>query len=452
MKKLFLITLFQFALFSAQAQYWQRTNASVAVSGSDARLLTAHTGDTIFALGNTTSTKNVLSVSTDAGQNWSNGNPIFQNLIDGQLATVSQIACNGARLYAQVNLSSSLYNNLYYYSDDLGATWTIDTAGLDPAFNPTYKAAYRMKVLSGGYLVAFSDFYGAFFKHINDNSWTQHLTYSSWNQKGNLDFTYVGNTWYALNLGAANMTDRITKSSDQGLSWTPISISGLPSGFVPSKMVSNHQSKFYMSGTIAGTNANTIMYSNDAGQTWQMTNSDSLANYPNASVYLNDLYAVEDYVFATFFPTSGDTVSRILYSHKPNPDFENCSTDGLSIYPANQFSLGPPALNYFHIGNKLFIAYADDIYSSSPGFTGTNQGITLSENQVSKSLEIYPNPAKDALCFESSEKGEWAIYTLNGMLIESGQHKAGKNSISLKIAPGLYIFKAGAAQSKLIIR
>lgn len=448
-----LIYSFAFILFSflAQAQYWQRTNASIAAVGNDTRLLTATTGDTIYALARSTSHRNIISTSLDQGQTWSTGTPIFDSLIDGYLATITEMEGVENRLYISVNLSNSNFRNLYYYSEDLGASWNLDTAGLPKALDPSYKKVHRLKTMGNGYIAAITDFDGVYIKQIGQGNWALINTYATTTQLFVQDMCYAGNTWYALNSFVANEADRITKSTDFGQTWTSTNTS-LPTGFAPYNFVSNHINKFYLSGSIAGTDANVIQYSTDDCATWSPTNSANFGSYSTASVYLRDLYAVDDYVFATFFPNSGDTVSRILISSDPVPNFSLCSIDGLPIYPSTQFSLGPPLLSYFHIGPKLFIAYADDLYTSSPGFVGGNPGIGTKESPSLEKLSFYPNPAKDRIKIEAPQQGRFQVFSIDGTLMQEMELNSGHHEISLNLPQGLYLIHYNNELSKLIIR
>lgn len=448
------ILSFAFILSAIQvnAQYWQKTNAATAAVGADTRLITTTVGDTIVALGRNTTHTNILSVSTDMGQTWSSGSPVFTNLINGVIPTLSDLEGVGSRLYARITFGSS-YLNLYYYSDDLGANWTIDTAGLPDSFNPAFKFGFRLVKMSDDYMALVSEFDGAYFKAIGETTWRLSNTFATVTQKNVQDITYVGSTWYALNNFAANPSaDRITKSTDFGQSWSSVSYSGLPSGFAPYNFVSNHVDKFYMSGSISGANANSILYSNDDCATWTATNTASLASYGLASVYLRDLFAIEDYAFTTFYPTGGDTVSRIFISDSPSPNFSLCSVDGLPIYAANVFALGPPILSYFNVGSKLFIAYADDIYSSSPGFTGNHSGVGLEDATDVFGAEIFPNPAKDNLKIKVQEATEYKVYSMQGALMAQGNLDAGLNSLDLNLPQGSYLIQIGPEIQKLMIR
>lgn len=449
-KKILSFVFFLIAIH-ANAQYWQKTNAATAAVGADTRLLSATVGDTIIALARNTTYTNILTVSTDLGQTWSTGSPVFTNLIDGVIPTISELEGVGSRLYVRITLGSSYYN-LYYYSDDLGANWTVDTAGLPDSFNPAFKYGFRLVKMSDNYMALVSEFDGAYFKAIGESTWRYSNTFATVSQKNVQDITYVGSTWYALNNYAANpAADRITKSTDFGQSWSSVSYTGLPTGFAPYNLVSNHVDKFYMSGSIAGADANSILYSNDGCATWTATNTASLASYSLASVYLRDLFAIEDYVFTTFYPEGGDTVSKIFISNSPSPNFSLCSVDGLPIYAANIFALGPPILSYFNVGSKLFIAYADDIYSSSPGFTGNNAGIGLEDATDFFGAQIFPNPAKDNLNIKVQEATDFKVFSIQGALMAEGKLDAGLNSLDLNLPQGSYLIQIGQEIQKLMI-
>lgn len=449
MKTLFTTILVSVFAFSGYGQFWTRTNASIAAAGEDSRMLATHVGDTVVGIAPTLQGYK-LTVSADKGVTWSAGQTIFDALIDGYTPKVSAIYGIHNRLYININLANSIYNNIYYYSEDLGNTWIADTAGLSRSFNPAYVIPVEISALPNGYMVAYNGLQGAYFKHISDNTWVHRPTSASFTGIYNLDFTYIGNTWFALNNANQSTGEVLNTSTDFGQTWTTVNISGLPSGFTPYNLVSNHDDKLYISGSIAGSNANQLYYSADNGSTWDSTNTAAFGQYSFASVYLRDLFAVEDYVFATFYPTGGDTVSRILSSNTPVPDFSPGDISGLPIYASNLFTLAPPSLNYFNIGDKLFITYADDIYTSTPGFTGVDPHIGLAENE-GEPLGIYPNPASDHLNINAQKDGVLNIYNVSGMIVYSCNVTAGENRIPLTIPNGLYIVNMDQRFERLVI-
>lgn len=436
-----------FLSYGSYAQYWTRTNASIAATGSDARMLAANCGDTIYGVTKTTQGY-FLTVSQDKGATWSAGQNIFDTLIDGFLPEISALYGVHNRLYAHVKLSTS-FANIYYYTDDLGATWTVDTVGMARSYNPAYVHSVEISALSNGYMVAYNSLQGAYFKHITDQAWVHRPTSSSWTGTYNLDFTYSGNTWYALNNAMAT-GEVLNVSTDFGQTWSTTTISGIPSTFAPYNLVGNHNDKLYLSGSIAGSNANLIFYSTDNGATWDTTNSATYGQYNLASVYLRDLFAVEDYVFATFYPTTGDTVSRILSSNTSTPSFSLANVSGLPVYPANLFVLGPPSLNYFSIGDKLFITYADDIYSSTPGFNGSS-GIGIEEQESKKQLTLYPNPSTGSFTVQLEANEKLIVYNTQGEQVYTQYLYSGENLIDLSLKSGLYFVKVGETSKQLLV-
>ncbi|NVK26405.1 MAG: T9SS type A sorting domain-containing protein [Flavobacteriia bacterium] len=449
MKHLFTTLILCAFTLTGYGQFWSRTNASIAASGSDARMFATNVGDTVVGIAATLQGYK-LTVSTDKGGSWSNGQAIFDTLIDGYTPEISALWGIHNRLYVNISLANSIYYNIYYYSEDLGNTWVVDTAGLSRSFNPAYVNPVEIAELSNGYMVAFNSLQGAYFKHISGTRWVHQPTSNSFTGVYNLDFTCIGNTWFALNNAHQSTGEVINTSTDFGQTWTTVSISGLPSGFAPYNLVSNNDDKLFLSGSIAGTNANQLYYSTDNGSTWDSTNTASFGQYTYASVYLRDLFAIEDYVFTTFYPTTGDTVSRILTSNSAVPNFALADVSGLPIYPANQFGLAPPTLNYFNVDDKLFITYADDIYTSTPGFTGTDPGIGLSESKEDY-VDFYPNPASNTIRVNAKEAGELVIVNLNGSTVYSQKVEEGENVIHFEISNGVYILKFDNQFERLVI-
>ncbi|TNE31622.1 MAG: T9SS type A sorting domain-containing protein [Bacteroidetes bacterium] len=449
MKHLFTLILVCVFALNGYGQFWTRTNASIAATGTDARMLATHCGDTVFGVA-PTSQGYFLTVSTDKGATWSSGQPIFDTLIDGYTPKIAAIYGIHDRLYATISLANSIYYNIYYYSEDLGNSWTVDTAGLARSFNPAYIHPFEISELSNGYMVAYNSLQGAYFKHKSGSTWVHQPTSSSWTGTYNLDFTYIGNTWYALNNANQSTGEVLNRSTDYGQTWSTVNISGLPSTFTPYNLVSNHDDKMYISGSIAGSTPNRLYYSDDNGVTWDSTNTATYGQYTYGSVYMRDLYAVEDYVFTTFYPTTGDTVSRILTSNTAIPNFSLCDVSGLPIYAANIFSLAPPILNYFSIDDKLFITYSDDIYTSTPGFVGTDPGIGMVENSGT-SFKVYPNPAENVIHIEAENDETVRVYDMSGQIVNSFNVHAGENTVELDIPNGLYFINMGNLFERLVI-
>lgn len=450
MKYLSTAVLYLALSFGAQAQYWTKTNAAIAATGADATMFATHCGDTVVGIALTNQLGYQLTYSTDKGNTWSSGTAIFDTLIDGYIPEIRAVKGIGNRLYTQIQLANSSYFNLYYYSEDLGNSWVLDTAGLPKSWNPSYVDNFELSELSGGYMVAYSSLLGAYFKHSSSHLWVKQPTSSSWTGTYNLDFTYVGNTWYALNNASGSTGEVLNTSTDFGQTWTTVSISGLPSGFTPFNLVSNHDDKFFISGSISGSNANEIYFSDDAGVTWNSTNTASLGQYTYASVYARDLFAIEDYVFTTFYPTTGDTVSRILTSNAQVPNFAFGDVTGLPIYASNLFALAPPTLNYFNVDDVLFITYRDDIYKSTPGFTGATSGIGQ-EEEISQSWNVYPNPSKGVITVESQRVQSCEIYSVEGKLVRREMLEIGANRLELDLPKGLYLVRVGTDFKRLLL-
>lgn len=423
------------------AQTWVKTDAAIAATGSDALLVVGNIGDTIFVSGNDFINKNNLSISLDEGLTWSSSQA-FLNDDNGQ---VNQLVGVNNKVYASVKLPFNDY--LYYSSNDLGNSWSLDTIGLPHYYNisTAEKDAFQLKRLSGGYIVAYNSLAitGAYYKHENDVEWQLLSCYPG---KVHFDFTFIGNTWFSLHGYTSNDTEKIAMSTDFGQTWTPVSMSGLPNGFTPIFLESNHVNKLYITGSTAGVEANAIYYSEDGGLTWTQSNAHTLTSYPNATI--TDIYAVGNNVFAGYSPNSGDSITRFILSDSPTPNFQLGNTNNLIVDNSGLFPYVAPVLNFFNTSNKLFIRYLDDLYSSEISISGVNN---IPEYRINN--RVYPNPFKNSLHIDIETATFIKLYTPSGKKINSFHLTSKKNIIQLDyLVPGIYILQFEDGSTKRILK
>ncbi|MNJ86364.1 hypothetical protein D3C87_38580 [compost metagenome] len=77
--------------------------------------------------------------------------------------------------------------------------------------------------------------------------------------------------------------------------------------------------------------------------------------------------------------------------------------------------------------------------------------LSLSENPVSP-VKIYPNPSTDGKFILLSERNEvYTIYSLNGVLVQTGKVTEGKNEFHIS-TPGIYLLQTGLTRVKLCVR
>ena len=432
------------ASLSGQAQNWTKTGASQAAIGSSAASFVACSlNDTIYASTPGNNLYNNFVFSTDKGTTWSTSHSILED----DYGRIGQLLAVNDRVYAALKLPFNDY--LYYYSTDNGANWVIDTAGLGHYYgNPNAeKDAFRLKQMGSNHIVAFNGLglTGAYVKQIGSPTWQEIFPVTG---KSHQDFTWMGNTWFSIKVSGLNDPEKLMKSTDNGATWSAVNFTGLPAGFTPTFLESNHTNKLYMSGGLAGTESNAIYYSTDGGSTW--TNSNASTVYADTNAIAWDIFAIEDYVFSKYSYMSGDSVPRYLQSSTSTPNFSFGDATGFTPTDPALYQYLSGSLYFFNAGDVLLSVHLDGIYSTTPGFTGS--GISVQEH-FAKTLEIYPNPVNNLLNVLSTEPTSYKILNLAGQMVENGILYAGTNQLDLQtLQAGLYIITTENGRSTKIIK
>lgn len=429
MKKTFFTLIFSTSLLLSNAQFWQPTEAVVS-TGAIVSTVNGSLGNTVFSSGNNGAVYNSFSYSLDQGETWNVVGSILEQ------GTVGQYIGAGDRLYAALSLVTGDYE--YHFSQDNGMTWEVDTIGLPHYYgiSTNAKDAFRIKKMGNNHMVAFNGavINGAYVKDFSQSGWSETTTSE---YLTHLDFTYMGDTWYALN--PSYSATPLVQSTDFGATWTNIEFNGIPAGFQVSILESNHTNKLYMASGLS----DDIYYSTDGGNNWTLTNAGELHDYSTA--WISKLYAVDDYVFASLNPEDAlnDQFPKFISSSTASPDFSIGDVSGLteSIFVF-------PILNCFHAGDKFFIMW-DDLYSSEPGFSG----ITTLQETTDQLFSIYPNPCSDAIQFNASERTGWFLTSSTGQLVSNGTANPGFHSIDVQNLPnGIYLLNLNGLTNRVIVQ
>ena len=150
------------------------------------------------------------------------------------------------------------------------------------------------------------------------------------------------------------------------------------------------------------------------------------------------MFAVDDYIFASVLPESGNFADAppFISSMSTSPSFSVGDGSGL---PTNATISDIPF--YFNSGNKLFTMYGD-LFTSMPGFIG-NPVIVSVENNNQIEVGIYPNPAQNQINISTKEMENLtsiALYSSQGQMIR--KFKNNEQSINVSDLPrGHYILK-----------
>jgi hypothetical protein len=253
-----------------------------------------------------------------------------------------------------------------------------------------------------------------FVKTISSTSWVNR----------NIDFVLVdlcvqGNTWFATSASA------IYKSNDNGITWSLTGASGLPSDFQGNIIASNGEDRLFVSAAPAQGGSD-IYFSNDGGNSWSLTNSSEI--YTHANAWVAEIYAVNDYVFASINPdgTNFNDTPKYIVSSLESPNFSAGDADG---FPEG-YVVAPIPI-YFHIEEQLFAMY-QDVFTTAPGFDGAVNVSSFDR----ESFNVYPNPCKDVLFLGSESNTSYRILSANGVEVLSGRGNGVLNTTSL--SSGMY--------------
>lgn len=444
MKQKLLALLLVTISISISAQHWKdyKVNQKGNIIGN---MVLGNLNDTIYVSGSDGSTYyNSFIYSKDKGATWSEPKGI---LIENN-GSVAQYVGVKDRVFASLKLPSSDY--LYYHSKDNGNTWVLDTIGLPHYFGikTTQKDAFNLKKLGDEYIVAYNGLTvnGAYYKKIDDNSWKPLSTSSSTIaalRNVNAGIVSTTNAWFSLNT-SYSITDNqnITKSTDNGLTWQPITKTGLPSTMLPQTLTSNGKGRLFLGASIASTtNKTAVFYSDDEGQTWQNTNAEVLVP-STENRYIINVFATGDQVIVTY--SGGYTEPPMfLYSNLSTPNFSIGDSSGLINFP---FAF--PHV-FFNIDDTIYLNHYNDLHSMD------NSALNVSGYLKNSFVNMYPNPIKNHLIIESEEDFSWSVITLQGKTVKSGNYQTNQFSKEIdfkNLAKGIYIFTASNGYRTKIIK
>lgn len=410
-------------------------------AGIIATMVVGNLNDTIYVSGNDAGKKhgkNSFVYSKDKGVTWSTS----QGILKEHNGYVAQYVGVKDRIYASVKLPTSDY--LYYYSKDNGTTWKLDTIGLPHYFGnkSSQKDAFNLKKLGDEHIVAYNGLVinSAYYKKIGDASWKP-LTPT--NSKVNAGFTSIGNSWFSLNTSfPATDNQFITKSTDNGVTWQPITKSGLPSTMLPKMLVSNGVGRLFLGASIAGiTNKTAVFYSDDEGKTWQNTNAETLVPYVAGKQIIN-IFATKNQVIVTY--SSGFNVPPLfLYSNASTPNFTTGDSSGLTSFP---FAF--PHV-FFNIDDTIYLNHGNDLHSTE------NKALDIKTFKKDITVSLYPNPINEQLQLKSTKDFSWKIISILGKTVLSGNYESTQSTVKINlstISRGIYLFSTNKGFSKKIIK
>jgi photosystem II stability/assembly factor-like uncharacterized protein len=408
MNKLITLLLGLCALVMTANAQWEKVNDPKLVSGFG--ISTMYYDNAILWAGGT----GQIFKSADGGNTWTDVSTGLQSGISGCTGIVKL----GNRHYA--SFSGNGDHNVYY-SENLGNTWNIDTAGWSNDGGALYATIrlitykdYVLAQLESNYIV---------YKKNTDPKWTILSVPNAFRTPG---FMYsVGDT---LILGAGN----IAMTTDMGLNWTIRNTTyppGTPLGFHnkvyqdranPAVLFSNYQ--------VLATSKTVLFVTHDNQMTW-----DSIHMDLDNQVAVSSMWIDGQNIYAAYVGSfqANDTTKKAFRSSNGGQTWSNITGN---LYSLSQFKFH--SLTSMQLVNGTLFAggfSSAGIVKYATGSSGLNQ---LS---ASEQLTFYPNPASQFIYIDTDIE-TLVITDLNGKAVLESSN-AGEIDIR-PLAPGLYFIKA----------
>ncbi len=402
-------------VLSVVGQNWETTGALSATGSSTYLTAATSLGDDVYAV----SLEQVFVHSSDQGVSWT------APTINDPSGTFAYMKGIGGRLYAEMKVNS--YDFELVYSVDHGVNWMLDTVGLPNNITKTGKSSVVIKDMLNGYVLAHTH-KDVYYKKIKDASWTK----SPMNEHAFKDVAAIPGKWIGIGV------KKLIESTDNGVSWSEISTSGLPQDFQGSLLSSNGVDRLFLSNKPAD-GGEDIYFSDNGGSTWVLTNSSGHITTP--SPWITKIYAVNDYVFAAVRPQIIKTKTMpYLVSSEGQPSFSVGDPDGLPtgiIVGALPF--------FFHSGEKVF-TMSTNLFVSEPGIVS---GLF---NSTTESDFVSPNPFDDFINVNVSEMSDWSLWTVDGVRLKSGSVTESEQIYLEGLSPGAYVFMLNNKEGKTVQR
>jgi photosystem II stability/assembly factor-like uncharacterized protein len=393
-----------------------------------------------------TTVNNTLYVGSNLGLHQSNNNgDTWEGLGLGYAGKINALAMEGSQIYCGTS-------NGFYKSSDFGDTWHFSISGL-----PSNVSIRSILVQNHAlYLGTFKA--GIYISTNGGDSWVScnnglnSLIVNSLFSDGNSIFAGTSGLSPSLQSG-------VYKSTDQGNTWQYLS-NGLPLGIEVFAITSNG-TKMYI-----GTNAG-VYSSADNGNTW------SHAAYGIPSTTTRTVLAIGEHIFAGQ-NYAGNPNSPYYGGVSTSDDgginwwhhfywqlitvpsiFKNGSTIYASagsyymkIYKSSDLGqnwdafgdgLGYNSVNTMEGNtNILFAGTINGVWKYD--LTGTTGVNTNQQNDVA--IELFPNPATNAISITATQYYNYELFNLVGQKISSGKIDVGTHSISIENLPaGNYLLR-----------
>lgn len=365
-------------------------------------------------------------------------------LVAGIKGTSASASGSGATLESHISM-------------DGGATWQHIFSGkpiISAEFGPDGTIYF---ISSKEYLTSGNFFMDTLFTSVNGTNWTNSGHKLIGGNKQFTEYNFVisdNNTLLFPNHMGGSGGIYLSASIDNGVSWTPTTIGASP--------VSCSQTTDTIIQSFSSPWPGGIMYSHDGGATVSVASGINAESYP-IRLPNGDIYAATLGIFykstdggATFTqiaaPSSFGHVQEFLYASNgkfyirvsgavkgiwETSDFVTFNAVSATLPDGN-------LVNDIDVSNNYLYAITDtNLYKLE--LSGSSTSIT--DNEITEIITIYPNPAKEYISINSSVGGNTVveIYNLQGKMMMNNTILVEKNNtfsmVLPKLVSGLYFVR-----------
>ena len=324
-----------------------------------------------------------LSTLLFSQKDWTSSNSGLPNSFAiNDFEIVDKDIYSGGSFFNGTNFEARIYKS----SND-GVSWTqLTTTGLNLLYTGNAFLYHNNKFFISGSVSNSTQNYSVFVSTNNGQSWSSSNSGLP-NSFAINDFEIVGEDIYASGsfFNGTNFEARIYKSSNDGVSWTQLTTTGLNLLYTGNAFL-YHNNKFFISGSVSNSAQNySVFVSTNNGQSWSSSNSGLPNNFA-----INDFEIVGEDIYASgSFFNGTNFEARIYKSSNDGLSWSQITTTGLNIlYTGNAF--------LYH-NNKFFIS--GSVSNSTQNYSVFASSSTLSVNEYSKEMnyKLFPNPFQNEI-------------------------------------------------------
>ncbi len=351
--------------------------------------------------------------------------------ISGVNEIPQRLVSAGSQLYMT---TVGLGYGMLYRSDDNGAVFEVDTAGLPKFFNGIVPPV-GIQIMDGKVVVNLGAS-GYWTREASGETW-QHIDPATSLNGGVDPICFVNGSLFAHDNSGANL---LYVSGDFGQTWEARS-TNLPEFFIGHLLEANAiTGRLYLAGGKSDGSAYGIYYSDDDGFTWTAAPLAHLitTNAQGGQQEVTALYASGTDVYVALENNSAQSTPDVLST---SSGIENLAYDtlGLLTDPAGSMQ----AMQILPHKNKMVLALnVRDVYLKNAG-----NATPVHETSFKSRVLVYPNPVSNVLYVETEQEiSAVQVMDLQGRMLRTSSTK---NIDVTGLTNGVYLLKVRNADHQV---